>query len=398
MCQVQHKSEVLVLTNYPSPYRIPLYNKVAEGISNVGPYRLTVYFATETTNERQWRVDRSAIAFRVLFGSSSGGARFPGKEFRSYGYSGLFGYLRRKQPALVMVDGFSPGALKTLLAHWLYGQRYAICSEAIDDESDYLRQIRRVERRLISRYAVGGLAMGSLAKRYLVKLGVPRERLSVALNTVDTEFYGAQAVNEARSPGPFRFLSVGSLIPRKGFAELLVAIERLASQRKDFVVDVCGDGPLKNWLAERIRYGGLNDYVQLHGHVQADPLRRRIHQADCFVFPSRRDVWGLVVNEAMAAGLPVLSSLGAGVTHDLVVDGTTGFALDFSDTDQVSQRMAWMIDNPARAERMGQAARAQVFRVASLERSAAAWVDGLALLLNKDGVTNRDGRTLVNGV
>jgi len=395
MAKESHGNEILVLTNYPSPYRVPLYNKVADKLRQSGAYRLTVYFATEETAERRWRVDRGSMAFEVCFGSARGGARIPGMEFRSYGYGGLLQQLRKRRPALVLVDGFSLGALKTLLSYWLYGQRYAICSEAIDDEADYLSSVRRVERRLIGRYAVGGLVMGSLAQRYLVGLGVREDRLAVALNTVDTEFYRPREGDVARKPGPFRFVSVGSLIPRKGYGELLDAAERLAMQNREFIVDVCGEGPQRVQLEQRIRRAAVAGRVRLRGHMSAEHLRELLRDADCFVFPSRRDVWGLAVNEAMAVGLPVLSSQAAGATHDLVRDGETGFALDFRDPDRVAARMAWMIDNPTEARHMGQAARAHLLREASLERSAAAWVDGLDVIVGKDRVADASGQSLL---
>ena len=76
-------------------------------------------------------------------------------------------------------------------------------------------------------------------------------------------------------------------------------------------------------------------------------------KADCFVCPSEYDVWGLVVVEAMAASVPCVSSIHAGVTDDLICDSRTGFAMEFSNAKSVADRIDWLLNHREEAHAIG---------------------------------------------
>jgi glycosyltransferase involved in cell wall biosynthesis len=115
--------------------------------------------------------------------------------------------------------------------------------------------------------------------------------------------------------------------------------------------------------------------VRFLGYRAYDALGPCYEGAHAFAFPTEYDVWGLVLVEAMAAGLPAVASTRAGATRDLVVDGETGFAVNFEDTKSAAARIRELGTTPARAADMGQAARNRIRDHFTLEKSADGWLE-----------------------
>jgi glycosyltransferase involved in cell wall biosynthesis len=155
----------------------------------------------------------------------------------------------------------------------------------------------------------------------------------VAYNTVDVDLFQAKADelspsrerirNELRlSSGPV-ILYIGQLIERKGVVDLFDAYTILLNERPDLQLVVAGTGLLEPALQRRVEAGHL-DGVRLVGHVPVAELPRYYVAADCFTLPSHQEVWGLVLNEAAACGLPLVTTEPVGAAADLVQAGVNG--------------------------------------------------------------------------
>jgi glycosyltransferase involved in cell wall biosynthesis len=123
---------------------------------------------------------------------------------------------------------------------------------------------------------------------------------------------------------------------------------------------VLGDGPLRGEYERRVAELGLSGRVHLPGFKQYGELPAYYGLAGAFVLASTEEQWGLVVNEAMASGLPVLVSRRCGCAPDLVAEGETGFTFDPADAEDLSGLMSRLVSDDARRERMGRAARRAV--------------------------------------
>ena len=97
------------------------------------------------------------------------------------------------------------------------------------------------------------------------------------------------------------------------------------------------------------------------------------------MFTPESEVWGLAVVEAMAAGLPCMSSVRAGATDDLIDDGVTGFMVDFEDSQAVAEKIGWVLDNPEKARAMGDAAAKFIAENVSLRRSAEGFLQAIEM-------------------
>jgi glycosyltransferase involved in cell wall biosynthesis len=163
-------------------------------------------------------------------------------------------------------------------------------------------------------------------------------------------------------------LYVGQLIERKGLRYLIDAYDRLKRTYADVALVLLGYGPLRNELEETARMRGLPD-VHFLGHMDVEQIPRAYAMADVFVLPSLEDTWGLVVNEAMACGLPVVVSERVGGSVDLVRDGENGFLVEAGDADALAERVGVLVRQPELAERLG-ACSMQLIQQFTPERAA----------------------------
>lgn len=184
---------------------------------------------------------------------------------------------------------------------------------------------------------------GKAHLRYLDQLGFPTERARGCYDVVDNAGIAdrVDAVRRSSSaaacslPGTPFFLYVGRLAPEKNVSTLLSAWLKYRKEGGNWPLVLVGDGPEKDRLLDRLKNEPHGPDVVFAGHQSASHLAPFYAFAGCFVLPSTREPWGLVVNEAMAAGLPVLVSSHCGSAEDLVLPGCNGFHFDPTQESQV---------------------------------------------------------------
>jgi glycosyltransferase involved in cell wall biosynthesis len=380
------RRKAVLVTNIPTPYRIPLFDELGRQLL-ARQVDLTVVFGAGGYARRRWNVDLGGAVFRhhvlrprrLAFGAG---------ESPSFTYPGLLSLLRREKPDIIIAVGFSLASLKVWLASVLFGMRYIIWSGAIAEDTAPSR-FRLWQRRLLIGRAVAYISYGSLARDYLVQLGAARERVHIAINTVDTEFFRRET-DRSKVAGTVRqVLFIGDLTSRKRPDLVLDAFALVARQRPDVALVLVGDGPLRGKLEETAAKYGVADRVRFEGFRQRDQIPRYLGEAWCFVFPTDFDVWGLVLVEAMAAALPCISSVRAGATRDLIEEGVTGLAADFHDPAAVAAKILFLLDNADRATQMGEAARDFIRARANLAISAAGAATAIDLALGGDAPSGR---------
>ena len=217
------------------------------------------------------------------------------------------------------------------------------------------------------------MAYGTRASADLVRLGADPARIVIAPLVATPARLTASRGREPRGE-PLRYLFVGRLIERKGIEVLLDAFRDVEGGE----LWVAGDGP----LASRVEKAAADDArVRVLGHVEAAQLDDLYSRVDVLVLPSHYDVWGLVVNEAQAYGLPVIATDQVGAAADTIDPGVNGFVVPAG-------------SSPALAHAMGEVARwstyerercAERCRVKlderSLDRAADAFLDASVLAL-----------------
>jgi len=162
---------------------------------------------------------------------------------------------------------------------------------------------------------------GTASTAAVKNAGVRDDRIIESFNNVDVSWFSKKVMsirndsNFVRKDGERVFLFVGRLIEIKNVITLLMAFKQM--RQAEDRLDIVGDGPLRGSLQEFVDENGLGDVVTFFGHKEGDDLARRYAQATALVLPSLREIWGLVVNEALASGLYVVVSDYCGVAEDV---------------------------------------------------------------------------------
>ena len=363
---------LLVVTNIPTPYRVPLFNVLDAALRGAG-WAMEVVFGSRGNTRRKWRIDDDAFRFPHTFLESRNLRLGPDRIVNTY--AGLRGILEDRRPDGIVCTGYSAGTMAALRHGRRRGVPVAIWSGAVPRAAEQ-QWWRRIQRRWLVRRADRFLAYGTEAASYLETLGAPSPRVHIAWNTVDTARF--EGLPGARAPGrgePLRLVTVGYLERGKRIDLALRAVAQARARGLDVEMEVVGDGTARAALEAQSRELGLNGHVRFPGYREQGALRESLAGAHAFVFPTSHDIWGLVLVEAMAAGLPCLASTRAGATRDLVVEGETGFALDFEDTGAVVDRLSRLRDEPGRVASMGAAGRARIRDRFTRAHSSRGWLE-----------------------
>ncbi len=266
--------------------------------------------------------------------------------------------LAEARPEIVAIPGWS-SRVAFIALQWSLEHKVPVLvmsdSNTIDAERYWPKEA--IKKRVISLVS-SALAGGSRSAQYVVQLGMPRKRVFVGYDVVDNQHFieGSQRARENATelrrklclPRQY-FLASARFIPKKNLSLLLQAYSRYRSLfgEKAWKLVILGDGPLRDRLyTERDRLG-LDQDVSFPGFLQYDLLPTYYGLADAFVHTSVVEQWGLVVNEALAARLPVLVSNRCGCAPELIRDGYNGFVFDPLDVKRLADLMVHLSDHPS---------------------------------------------------
>ncbi len=326
---------------------------------------------SRTTREYGWEEVEVAGKFQRLTLCEDSGA-LPARELRRR----LAGVLDRLQPKVLALPSWSEASA-------LAGLEWAAQNHVptvLMSETTAWDAVRRPAREGVKRAIVGlfatALVGGTAQRDYLVGLGMPAERIFLGYDAVDNGYFADQVAevrrqkSEVSSPasdlrppasGPY-FLASARFIEKKNLPRL---IEAYASYRRkaetlkpetlkakisdcqyvsvsDFTpwdLVLLGDGELRPALTALRSALGLDACVHLPGFIQYPELPSYYARAGAFIHASTTEQWGLVVNEAMASGLPVLVSNRCGCATDLVHEGVNGFTFDPYNVEEMANAM-----------------------------------------------------------
>jgi len=323
---------LVVITNILAPYRIPLFEALRSQVDE-----FTVLLMAKTEENRQWTIDQVNFKTESLPGLHC----LPsGAEVSIHINYGVIRRLIRLKPDVVLSGGFALANIAAYIYCKLFGAAYVGWGELTLKDSAEHSWVKRAIRRIITHGSSGSIASSSAARNAFLHYGARPDTVLTTILPFDVSSLHTAALQfrasdngktlRAQFPGPV-VLSIGQLIPRKGYQELLAIYQSALRTNPTIQLLIIGEGPERTTLEAHVKETGLAN-VHFIGHVQPVDLHRYLGISDVFIFPTRYDCFGLVLSEAMAAQLIVVSSVHAMATQDLVVHGRTGFVIDPSDT------------------------------------------------------------------
>lgn len=280
----------------------------------------------------------------------------------------VLGWIDRLNPQVLVVSGYSfPESLAALLAAAERGLPVVVCSESNWHDAPRRPWSEALKQRVL-RLAKAGLVGGEPQAAYLERLGLATEAIFRGYNAVDNRHFatanhwrkhGAAGREQLGLP-PRYLLAVSRFTAKKNLSRL---IEGFALWRhdappaqQDLNLLILGDGPLRPALEAQVASLGLQAWVHLPGSCSYADLPSRYGLAEAFIHASTVEQWGLVVNEAMAAGLPVLVSATCGCAPELVQQGVTGLRFQPQKASAIAAAIHWLMNlPPASRQRLGEA-------------------------------------------
>ena len=367
---------VLFITNIASPYRVCFFDELGKNLD------VTVLFH-DSLDEHRNRA-------KEWFEPGTGGyhsvqlcnciAKFGGERL----CVDVINWLKKPFDAIVVCGYSSPTVM--LAMAWMRLHRIPFFMEI---DGGLIREDSKlkygIKKRLVS-LANAWLSSGEYPTEYLVHYGAKRERVFAypfsslweadLRETVVPEDEKRALRRELGIEEEKMVLTVGQFIPRKGFDVLLRAAASLDPQTGIYFV---GGEPTEEYLQLREKLG--LSHVHFLGFRKKEELARYYQAADLFVLPTREDIWGLVVNEAMAYGLPVVTTDKCVAGRELVEDGVNGYLVPAENASVLAEKIAAVLAGDPAA--MG-AASLEKIRPYTIENMVRAHVE----ILNQ---TNRKG-------
>ncbi|RJG08185.1 glycosyltransferase [Noviherbaspirillum cavernae] len=241
----------------------------------------------------------------------------------------VLGALKRFAPEVVVTDGFYPTQLYAFGHAWMNRLAHVPFTDGTWLSEQALGKLHRAVRRFVFARSTAFLSASAGGQRLYESYGIAAERCFLSHLCIDNERYAAPSVENGR---PFDFIFCGRMEDGKNplFA-LEVAQATAQCLGRTVRILFVGSGSQDDTVKSAAQHAGMVD-AQFHGFATQRELPALYRSARVFLFPTRADVWGVVANEACAAGLPVIVSPHAGVAGELVLDGQNGFvcALDAS--------------------------------------------------------------------
>ncbi len=318
-------TRVALLMNFVAPYRVPLLQAVSRGLDT-----FKIFISTPMEPDRLWIPDWTDLDVVVQSTVTIPMRRrlkgFSQQLFIHFPYDTI-ARLSRFDPDVVISGEFGLRSLQaSLYRRWRRDSRLIIWATVSEHTEREWGGTRTALRRFILRAADGVIVNGASGGRYISSLGIPTP-IFVMNQPVDVSRFASSSLD--RSPEVARRLVYsGRLIAQKGVIELQQALAKRARLHPSVKIEMVwlGDGALR----ERLQSTAVPDNLDqtFLGHVPYDGLPPIYASCGALVLPSMFDEWGLVVNEAMASGLPVLGSVYSQAVEEMVLEGRTGWTFD----------------------------------------------------------------------
>jgi len=354
---------VVLLTNFVPPYRIPVFLELQRRLK-----QFRVLISTRMEADRPWNPEAGGIDVvvqrsftrKTKWNQPRG---FSERTYLHFPYDTI-AQLIRYRPDVIISGEFGFRTLNSVFYRFLFRRTRLIVWATISEDTErYRSQLRVAVREFICRHVDAIFTNGRSGVRYLERFPISRQRLFIVPQTTDISSFSA--LGSHREGGQvYRMIYSGRLLPRKQLVPFVGVLRNWCLENPSRQVEMwfVGDGPEREAL-ETISLAP-NLRLQFFGSVSYAELPAIYGQCGALVIPTLADEWALVVNEGLAAGMPVLGSSYSQAVQDLVVDGENGWVYRVDHLEEVHEAVSKFLasDEPTLAA-MRERARASVLHL-----------------------------------
>ncbi|MHA1974833.1 MAG: glycosyltransferase family 4 protein [Candidatus Hodarchaeales archaeon] len=352
---MNNKVKIILIHNTVAPYRHALFEKLSQVVD------LMVYYCSVKHSSRKWDLwpRNYNYKYRVL---RKVHFKTPTNDLSLN--PSIVKEIVKNKPHIIIVCGyinptmwlaFTIGIiLKIPIIYW---------TEGIKEPQSFFGALTRPLRILFPKKSKAVLVPGRRSRNYVINFNVDVKKIFVAPNTIDNKLFISKS-EKYRSfkeelkgqiglKGKVVILYVGRVTEEKGINFLLEAYRKLKYEISDIALLIVGYGELCDIINEE----KADDIVLTGAVVKFKQLIKYYSMADIFVFPTLGDVWGFVINEAMACGLPVISTHASQAATEMIRFGENGYIVKGADSNQLYEVLKNLVHNSELRRRMGEKSR-----------------------------------------
>lgn len=349
------RKKVLIIHNVISPHVTPLFQILAKKVD------LTVFYCAKSEVNRKWSEKPKGYRFKILPNFS---VKIKGKDLFTYFINPtIIKEISKLKPEIVIAAGWDILAYQIAFFYCkLKRIKYVLWSGSTKYEKSWRRVVSKPLVKMIVRNSDACIAYGTRAKEYLESLGAESKKIFISFNTTDINRYRILSGKYRKSKSSIKkkmnlgdkyiIMYYGQLIHRKGVDLLIDAYERVKNQYKVASLLIVGSGTLETEYKRIVYRRKLKDVVFIK-----DPGDIKVCKyyaiSDLFILPSREEVWGLVVNQAMASGLPIVVSDVSGSSADLILEGKNGYTFNSESSKDLCEKISRVLSSRKRSRLMG---------------------------------------------
>lgn len=317
--------KAVVVTNIPAPYRVPVFNKIKS-------FDFVAVFCAKLEPNRLW--DVKGIAFNHIFLRECYFESRPGNFVHSN--FDIFSALKRERPDCVITTGFNPTHLFAFFWCILNGVPHISMTDGSYQSESSLGFLHYLIRRLVFKFSSAYIAASDGGFFLYKNYGVDESKIFKSPLAVDNKKF-----MQFSSEKKYDVIFSGQIIERK-MPFFFLDVCSMINRTLPIKICVMGDGPLRLDMEKASIERGLN--VEFVGFKSQSDLPEFYAASRVLLFPTKHDPWGVVANEAMAAGVPVIISSVAGAANEIVINGENGFVCD-NDVDEWSEKAIRLLLN-----------------------------------------------------
>ena len=311
--------KVLMVTNIPAPYRLPIYEIINERLGD----NFKVVFCASLEPTRQWVLDK--FKFNHTFLKERKVYEKPNEYFTNYVHNNpdVFKEIRRFDPDIIINTGYNPTNLYAWSKTLFNKRKHVVMTDGTLTSELHLGFIHRLVRRLVFKTSASFIGASEGSKNLYDSYKILDNNFFKSYLCINNEMFSNSNSFEDRK---FDLMFSGRFLKGKlpfFFAEVANQVKERIGNIK---VLILGDGELKKEFLARLKELELD--FEYAGFVSQESLPNYYGNSKLFLFPTMNDTWGVVANEALASGMPVITTPYAGVENDLIVNNKTGYVLE----------------------------------------------------------------------
>jgi glycosyltransferase involved in cell wall biosynthesis len=378
--------KVVFLVNFVAPNLLEVFRELSLRFQT-----FAVVSSVPIEGNRQWKTETDGIDVRIQkTWTITRTARHPsGYAEPNYIHLPLdsLSQLRRLKPDVIVSLELGARTAFSALYRLFHPSVTHVAAVLASERSEAGRgALRRFTRRTLLKRVDAATFNGPSCKRYLLSLGADDQRLAPWDYAADPrKAFRGPIEKSSREQSRLHLLTVGQLSERKGVIQAITALNQYAQNHSDTKLTwtLVGDGPLREEL-ELTRLAE-NLSIRFAGHCDPHQIQEHYRDQDAMLFPTLGDEWGLVVDESLASGLPVIGSCHSQAVQTIVHDGQNGFRFDPEETGSLGRAMERFVslDGETRYQMRLQARQSAEDRTPS--KSASQMVDAIIQAMHGRG-------------